>query len=122
MKTIQEQNKMIAEFMGHTPTLNGVYTITCPHEGIGFHIETMKYHWSWDWLMLVVEKIETLFDNGIDISIFTDGTVIENWRTQDQIVRITAGEMGFENKIEHCYLAVVKFIEWYNNQNSANAL
>jgi hypothetical protein len=51
-------NKLIAEFMGMTygdPNDNSVMT----QGSEVIPIESMEYHTSWDWLMPVVEKIET---------------------------------------------------------------
>lgn len=48
----QENNKMIAEFMGLAPNECGVYqTKRGP-----YHLENLSYHLSWDWLMPVVSK------------------------------------------------------------------
>jgi hypothetical protein len=63
MKTIEQNNIMIAEFMGYID--NG-----CSEEGFLINpitkydedIESLEYHSSWDWLMPVVEKIEGFED------------------------------------------------------------
>lgn len=46
MKTTEENNRMIAEFMGH--------------KGYAEFPMDAEYHSSWDWLMSVVEKIKDL--------------------------------------------------------------
>ena len=48
---IEEYNTMLAEFMGLSIE-GGVQADYMPHE--------LKYHTSWDWLMPVVQKIESL--------------------------------------------------------------
>ena len=128
-RTITEGNRLIAEFEGYE-TYEGYGTIMVDY-GIDEHgnenertIEDTHYHSSWDWLMPVVEKIETLFNHGIDVNILSDGTTIEQLRDDEngelhhpvEIVRMTAGEIDYKNKIQHTWLAVVEFIEWYNNK------
>ena len=106
-----ENNKLIAEFMGleeiYTPLLN-IYEIseteTC--------LETdLAYHTDWDWLMEVVEKIES------------EGFSIEMNRQEegDYQCLITKGnDIKFQTfssmKIEAVYNACVEFIKWYNEQ------
>ena len=109
--TTTETNKLIAEFMGleeiYTPLLN-IYEIseteTC--------LETdLAYHTDWDWLMEVVEKIES------------EGFSIEMNRQEegDYQCLITKGnDIKFQTfssmKIEAVYNACVEFIKWYNEQ------
>jgi hypothetical protein len=64
-------------------------------------------------LMLVSEKIESLYDDGIDITQYSDGILIQNWREQKEIVRLTMAEEGLNRK-EFAYRGFVLFIEWYN--------
>lgn len=108
-----DNNRLISIFMG----TEFMSTFCSP-------ITPLNFHTSWDWLMPVVEKIETLFNDGIDVDIFSDGTVITQYRFEEngyltegkEIVRLTKAEIGFNTKIEHTYQAVVEFIKWYNNQ------
>lgn len=75
----------------------------------------------WLWLMPVVEKIESTFDNRPKFNSFRK-VIIENntcWIgdyfgefTQDQISYFTS-----DTKIVAVWLAVVEFIKWYNTQN-----
>ena len=68
-----KDNKLIAEFMGakghpkYNPNEWDVYITGCldvdsDNENAQhfFTLDQMKYHTSWDWLMPVIEKIETL--------------------------------------------------------------
>ena len=54
MKTIEEGNKLIAEFVGAKLTKGNFYLLDGE---ILAHEADLKYHTSWDWLMPVVEKI-----------------------------------------------------------------
>jgi hypothetical protein len=65
MKTLEEKNRMIAEFMGFKLQDNpnerwfGQYFAE-PNGTWGNRIEIMHFDTSWDWLMPVVEKIDNL--------------------------------------------------------------
>ena len=105
--TTEQGNKLIAEFMGGTLDSPGSPYYYFLEKG---KYETeLKYHSSWDWLMPVVEKIETL-NNSCTLVIIED----ERCHIDTQ--------NGFEldsvgcTKIEATYNAVVRFIEWYNNK------
>lgn len=97
-QVIQENNKLIAEFMGlDIPKRNP---------------NTILYHSDWNWLMEVVEKIES---KGFDVHINTC------------VCRISdVGEDRFEdietfnsnNKIQAVYNACIEFVKWYNNQTN----
>lgn len=142
-------NNLIAEFMGYVNT-----TPNDPDFNIYEHkdderdmLETMsmKYHESWDWLMPVVEKIETTVWNITNSPQYKRakerGRKIEPQQTGDIFVSYdervkyrgwwcmtgTNGLPGvriynssddndtkFKTKIEATYVAVVQFIEWYN--------
>lgn len=92
----QENNKMIAEFMGLAPNECGVYqTKRGP-----YHLENLSYHTSWDWLMPVVEKcwkiineFETIFDK-----------VIFKYRFDYMVYA----------DLKESYEAIVEFINEYN--------
>lgn len=65
-RQILEENRLIAEFMGVMIDKNILYPSygQIPeqyHSGGILLIEDLKYHCSWDWLMPVVEKIQTDF-------------------------------------------------------------
>jgi hypothetical protein len=121
-------NKLIAEFMGgklspHSPNLinmpqtigdakihcvkgsellpNGTYSL--------FYLHELKYHSSWDWLMSVVEKIESVQAWHVEIS--TDSCTIHNGLLKEPIF-----ETYMKTKIEATYNAVVEFIQWYNKE------
>jgi hypothetical protein len=123
MKTLEENNRMIVEFMGHeeeqTESGEFVYAIEfqnpeklndiqveffCAHE--------FKYHISWDWLMPVVEKIESL-----------EYSVEKNLQRIDgdfQCLITKGNDILFQEfavkSIEAMHYVVVEFINFYNEQ------
>ena len=102
MKTIKENNKLIAEFMGEKFTdSSGVvqglnYKLIEKKHGEGNN--GFRFHTSWDWLMPVVEKI-------LDISFQDEGDAEDFYSIRDCMP-----------DINHTYKAVVQFINQYNNQ------
>ena len=118
-------NKLIAEFMGVDiitleQFLVGVQSTIaqikigrkdyiCPMTE-GYLLEHLQYHTSWDWLMPVVEKIETLgytFEKNYQ-------RVDKDW--QSLIVKgndILYQEFNTDSRIA-CHYVVVEFIKWHN--------
>ena len=119
MKTL-ENNKLIAEFLGYID--NG-----CSEDGFLIHpvtnydveISGLKYHEDWNWLMQLVEKIESLGYNidtmKVDITKYQSsqfcGIYIDGKRIYTNYC---------ETKIEAVYNACVEFIKWYNEQNKVS--
>lgn len=100
-----ENNKIIAEFMGHH----------LEHPLIDWYDpngDDYKYNSSWDWLMEVVEKIESLGNCQIDISF--------NWCKigyKDNTID-SRDYLKSNSKIQAVYNACLEFIKWYN-ENAA---
>jgi len=61
----QENNKMIAEFMGYE-LIGNTYS---KNNGMDWFIEP-QYHESWNWLMSVVEKIKNIAVKNDNIEVF----------------------------------------------------
>jgi len=62
---MEENNKIIAEFMGYALNENDEYPIeyiTVQGHWDTCSIQDLNYHKSWDWLMKVVEKIKNPID------------------------------------------------------------
>ena len=121
----QENNKMIAEFLGKDHELN--QCISAP-----------QYYTEWDWLMPVVDKIEEMgfttsiktsyarinpremgrYDNYISFVGFNEG----GWHSRNPCPSVDDDiDNGYEskgheiiNKRQAIYKAVVVFINWYN--------
>lgn len=109
MENTKENNKLIALFMGIELTKDNKGNhplISAPFPPI----ECFQYHSSWNWLMPVVEKIESL----------------KFW-VENRYTYVAIGKKDHENsiisnsfsslhntKIEAIYKTVVQFIKWYN--------
>lgn len=124
-------NKLIAEFMGLITIQRGkVKSFTLQIEkvrnaGITDWISKdflpqLKYHSSWDWLMLVVEKIQSL---EYEVSICGEqfGQFPRKPRTFiyfDLKRHKRLGEIHAEGKTtkEATYKAVIEFIKWLNKK------
>ena len=109
-------NKLIAEFMGGKYRKGNKKQFTeeryfdLKNKGYYYLVSELQYHTSWDWLMHVVEKIESL---GYDFEFkkqgkFTNvrfkGIIDYNCKRYDNITAI--------------YNAVVEFIKWYNENKN----
>ena len=126
MNTI-ENNKIIAEFMGYKVDtdlyggipVNGMKTITSTSD-------CLKFHKDWNWLMEVVEKIETLtdFNNSPEFFIMYDNREeFKGWYWSIEVPKKFSKECSKDNsregtKIEAVYNACVEFIKWYNEQKN----
>jgi hypothetical protein len=121
-KEILEGNKLIVEFMEIKPTeWKGMYLIsqhnhTCledtPEKALSRFASITKYHESWDWLMPVVERIDsrTPYDPCV--------TIEYNWCS----IKVPDGRFDIEiiggSRIEATYKAVLEFIKWYNKNKN----
>lgn len=108
---IFEGNKLLAVFMGFKPFEDSRYgTMYSPPKG-GPSILWLQYHTSWDWIMQVVEKMESLH-YWVNICL-KECTVTDcNVSSFPEIVNI--GKDEADTKIEAVWLAVVAFVKWYN--------
>ena len=123
---MEENNKIIAEFMGYTLNENNEYPIeyiTVQGHWDTCSIQDLNYHKSWDWLMEVVEKIENtkIKDYSISTDITDDKTFISIWHYGDGgkwsiLISNLNEEYKNFNKIQRTYQAVIEFINFYNKQ------
>ena len=113
-------NKLIAEFMGVNPTILGdeityeMYgIIDCIEDGLDeqhfFLEEELMFYDSWDWLMPVIDKIESL---GYELIIAESRCKI-NHNTDHSIEEVINIDI-IGSKREATYQAVVEFIKEYN--------
>lgn len=140
---IIEHNKMIAEFMGWRPSVieRDIKLYYFPNSETGEYANTckladlrgMKYHDSWDWLMPVVEKIETMpipltekYKKGFlknateaNIEIYTLYDSREEFKCWNFRVEFVMGKHICDNserwatKLAATYQAAIKFLKWY---------
>lgn len=110
MKSTEENNKLIAEFM-EFPKVPREHELKFSYGIKGFAklglSETtpsgLRFHSDWNWLMGVVQKVES-FSGNKDVINWSRN----NWSIFD--LKLSS------SKIETVYNAVVSFIEWYNEQ------
>lgn len=113
MKTIEQKNRMIAEFMGLEPLYSDPKNFIFYRPLNNYiYINCMQYNSSWDWLMPVVEKIEGL-----------GFTIEKNFQPADndwQCLLVKGNDILFqefnEESIQAMHYVVSEFIEMYNNQ------
>lgn len=116
MDNIIENNKLIAKFMGFTVNFG------FNKDGVLFHgehinLRKLKYHDRWDWLMEVVEKIESL-DCVIDFKITIEYVEIIARMGKGIVFKNCIFDIDYcTTKREAIYNACVEFIKWYNKQN-----
>jgi len=117
-------NKLIAEFMGKKAPGNSIYNVYKLEQAfISEH--DLLYNSYWDWLMPVVEKIESIYSKhhgyfGVHISSNScniQGTMLHLSINDPNygFVYISDPNAIFDSKIESTWYAVVEFIKWYNN-------
>jgi len=113
MNTTQQNNRLIAEFMGAISPNNqyemyGI--IECIEDGINeqhfFEPKDMKFHTSWDWLMEVVERIESLHGHRFDVEIRQASVRIYDSEAMEDILEIDG-----DSKIDTVYQACIEFIQ-----------
>jgi len=121
---MEENNKIIAEFMGYALNENDEYPIeyiTVQGHWDTCSIQDLNYHKSWDWLMKVVEKITSILmlDDNYKYNYLYIGYDFED---KEHYVNLYVSEdtqlngSSKNSKIEATYEAVVKFINFYNKQ------
>lgn len=116
---LQTDNAIVAEFMGmvldtveHEEGTDHSWS-NCP-KGQYWAFDTPPFFdRSWDWLMPVVEKIESLGYYSNIIKNTEDGRHYCTLRTQT--CRTIAYTSPGNSKIESVYKAVVEFIKWYTD-------
>lgn len=129
MKNIVENNKLIAEFMGEFDKILSTgnihswsdapfyYTTEDTKEKVIKNISKYsKYSKDWNWLMKVVEKIESIEDGIYQVDILQEGCKI--LKKCSLLIDKTVSKLEPDTtKIKSVYLACVEFIKWYNEQN-----
>ena len=118
---MENKDKLIADWIGtRLKKSSGDQQWALPFcDGYWPTLKTMKFRSSWDWLMPVIERIQSLDDTFI-VKLGTDtmsnlGLIsqynychIENWKG-DEVV----GHSGGDKLIQLTYKTIVAFIEWH---------
>ena len=129
---IIEGNRFIAEFLGYK-VFNKRYPLNhgigAPEAFEGYKsmiVQKAKYHTSWDWLMPVVEKIESIRHpeygwfqvsvQGNSCSIQSEHLwkVLQGHPNKTYKAYTSDPDAIFPTKIESTWYVVVEFIKWYN--------
>ncbi len=113
MNTI-ENNKLIAEFMGLKvgiyPSIDGKGYWETPIGDVSrAEADRLPCHQSWDWLMPVVEKIESLSIVSFEKNLQEDGDYQCLFTNGYEILICHYADTS----IEATYKAVVEFVKWY---------
>lgn len=133
MRTIIDNNILIAEFMGYqsetkksvgAKLLDNVYHWDT-NKKLYYYIQGdwhaedyLLFHIDWNWMMEVVDKIEEFLDY--------DGQARYNVNIEQTFVKIidqsskTIADTDANTKIRATYIAVIHFIKYYNNDNNRN--
>jgi hypothetical protein len=113
----EENNQLIAEFMEMQKTDIGWYDAEELMDlwyTMDNTFDELLFNKSWDWLMPVVEKIES--DERFDVNVLQYGTIISSNTKERGHIEIVnnVANISFDSKIDHTYQAVVEFIKQYN--------
>ena len=122
---MEENNKIIAEFMGFTFEKNiGYYDNEMLLEQIVYEqqngncFDELLFNKDWNWLMAVVEKIETMSNNDQFYIIVEYDNRDEFkgwvWRIDRFVKTLKVNDNRIKTKIEATYNACLEFIKWYN--------
>ena len=112
---IIEGNKLIAKFMGAKWYDNYMGDSPCWKGGdkeMRYLLDNtthLDFDSSWDWLMFVVVKIESLANV---VTIEGNMCIINDYKYANEY----AHQASDNSKIEATWLAVIKFINYYNQQ------
>lgn len=115
---MQENNKLIAEFMGLIESSIPNYFWTQKSiEGFGTgEMVKLLYHSDWNWLMQVIDKIETLsYRRGRHFYLYLDYAKAQIRVDRMNVNLFSAwGTSSGIRRMGAVYDAVVGFIKWYN--------
>lgn len=126
----EHNNQIIAEFLElrpcqRCPDCGGFYVSSFgePTDSGSWicHPDEMNYHKSWNWLMPLVEKIESIWhdDHGyFGVFISSNGCTIQGTKFRSDIIEQNVPPVYFNNvvlgsKLESTYYAITNFIKWY---------
>lgn len=118
-----ENNNTIALFMGLTQYFgteeypqtekDGLFMINANEHITRRYVIQPPYNKDWNWLMTVVEKIESM---GFWINIVHGYVTIGKILSEDHFIETKTQSCGENVKIESVYNSIVEFIDWHNKQ------
>lgn len=113
--TTTDKNRIIAEFMGLKKDSPNIIWFYSSNKGKYYRENELIYHSDWNWLMELVDKIESLgFDTSLDRHEFGKKTTF--------FIRYggsnTQSGISKDNKIKAVYNACFEFIQWYNQNKN----
>ena len=116
---IKINNCLIAEFMGGKTTIS-LGNIAWDLPDMPGYQWVLCYDSSWDWLMPVVDKID--LTNYVAIRGNYCGINKTNYNEFNAWIAYEGGKLFHPTmtKLEAVYLAVIKFIKWYNANKKEN--
>ena len=123
-KEILDGNTLIAVFMGLRPKMISpdkycwsdapmFYTVNdTPEKVMDDIVEYAKYHTSWDWLMPVVIKINTMDDFRYSVNIYTMDVEIEDSLAQPARGIVASSTLDFvpDELLQSTFSCIVKFL------------
>jgi hypothetical protein len=118
-----EEAKLIAKFMGRRGHyITDLYTFKDVgeiHDSNWYSLRNSKFHYSWDWLMAVVEMIESIKNRNhgsFGVHIVSNSCTIQS--TDFRVNQMDdppqyCNSIDGKSKFEAIHKAVIQFIEWY---------
>lgn len=130
---MKEENKLIAEFMGYDTDNSITYKIPkfeyevndygqiSFEDKFSIYFDDMEFNTSWEWLMSVIDKIESLDCNpdalptwglqpySVEIGSFGVQITIDNRVSKSPFSHHVDG-----SKLDRAFQAVIEFIKWHN--------
>ena len=115
---MKDNNILLANFIGMQKTNVGWYDA----EEILLKVEKdntfdiLKFNTDWNWIMQVVEKIETLETKDgrtFTIDMHRDSVLIFEYGIHTNEIVFTEGK----GRLDNLYNACVEFVEWWNKNN-----
>jgi hypothetical protein len=114
MKTTEENNRLIAEFLGLQLEQDQERLYI---NGLGTKLINETFNKDWNWLIEVVEKIESLEKR--KYTLITQQSSCLLWdNDKGEELECFNGSFKSKTKIEAVYNACVEFIKWYNKNGA----
>ena len=115
--TTTEKNELIAKFLGYSQPHPDYPHTTYWYKKDEAPLTMLSFDTDWNWLMEVVEKIESIVweetnDTSFNVTIGATSYCVIQDNNGGMIEIIGEGK----SKLESVYNACVEFVKWYNEQ------